>query len=435
MEQEAKTNFSFASIAVSFFILIVLPLTITGVIISKGVVKVGEEATQANLRILDDSQKLSIGGRAQNIADAVAQFLSDTEKDIRIASILPRDENSYTTFLRSNTRGVVEASKVGIVKIPVPVFREIAFLNKEGMEVLRVTNEGVVPQDKLRNMSSPVNGEFGSEDYFLKAKSMAPGEFYMGPVTGRHVNKAEVAGGKKYDGIIRMAAPVFDSNGFAGVVELALNAVHLMEFTNHIMPTEPGMVYAQVNTENMDYAFMVDRDGFIIAHPDQYLIRGLDGSNNPVPILDEQNFNQLSQSGEGAENVLKMGFLDENLPKIHALAAEGKAGSLTYTVGDKRIFMAYAPIPFYGDGFSKPQGFGWLGMVVDIDKYHHLSQEKVQEIQQKVERWQKSSIVVVFVSLILLFAIALILARGLYRSIQSAKNAELQKGRKYDDED
>jgi hypothetical protein len=434
MEQEAKTNFSFASIAISFFILIVLPLTITGVIISKGVVKVGEEATQANLRILDDSQKLSIGGRAQNIADAVAQFLSDTEKDIRIASILPRDENSYTTFLR-NTRGVVNASKGGIVKIPVPVFREIAFLNKEGMEVLKVTTEGVVAKDKLKDMSNPENGEYGTEDYFLKAKVMAPGEFYMGPVVGRHVNKAEFDGGKRFDGIIRMAAPVFDSSGFAGVVELALNAVHLMEFTNHIMPTEPGMVFAQVNPDNMDYSFMVDREGYFIAHPSEYLIRGLDQNKQPVPVMDESNYKQLSETGEGVMNVLKQGFNDENLPKIHALSAEGKSGSLTYNLGDKRIFMAYAPIPFYGNGYSKPQGFGWVGMVVDIDKYHHLSQEKVKEIQQKVERWQKSSIVVVFVSLILLFAIALILARGLYRSIQSAKGAEESRARKYDDED
>ena len=115
MDQEAKTSFSFASIAVSFFILIVLPLTITGVIISKGVVRVGEEATQANLRVLDDSQKLSIGARAQAVADAVAQFLSDVEKDIRIASILPRDEKSYATFLKSNTRGVVQPSQMGAV--------------------------------------------------------------------------------------------------------------------------------------------------------------------------------------------------------------------------------------------------------------------------------------------------------------------------------
>ncbi len=142
MDQEAKTSFSFASIAVSFFILIVLPLTITGVIISKGVVRVGEEATQANLRVLDDNQKLSIGARAQAVADAVAQFLSDVEKDIRIASILPRDEKSYATFLKSNTRGVVQPSKMGVVGVPVPVYDEIAFLNREGRVVLKLTADG-----------------------------------------------------------------------------------------------------------------------------------------------------------------------------------------------------------------------------------------------------------------------------------------------------
>ena len=424
MDQEGKTNFSFASIAISFFILIVLPLTITGVIISKGVVKVGEEATQANLRILDDSQKQSIGGRAQTVADAVAQFLSDREKDIRIASILPRDENSYTTFIRSNTRGIIKSSNVGMVKIPMPLYREIAFLNKSGMEVLKVTNEGVVARDKLKDLSNPENGEYGNEEYFIKAKGMAPGEFYMGPVVGRHVNKAEFDGGKRFDGLIRMASPVFDSNGFAGVVELALEYVHIMEFTDHIIPTEPGMFFAEVDADDMNFAFMVDRDGFMISHPTDYVLRGLDANMDPVPVMNEQNYGELSKTGTGAMNVLEMGFLDENLPKIQALASEGKSGSLIYTVKDTRIFAAYAHIPYYGNGFSKPQGFGWVGMMVDIDKYHHLSQEKVKEIQIKVERWQKSSIVVVFVSLILLFIIALILARGLYRSIQAARRPE-----------
>ncbi|HHO76570.1 MAG TPA: hypothetical protein ENN05_09110 [Deltaproteobacteria bacterium] len=421
MEQEGKTNFSFASIAISFFILIVLPLTITGVIISKGVVKVGEEATQANLRILDDSQKQSIGGRAQTVADAVAQFLSDREKDIRIASILPRDENSYTTFIRSNTRGIIKSSNVGMIKIPMPLYREISFLNKSGMEVLKVTNEGVVAKGKLKDMSNPDNGEYGSEDYFLKAKSLAPGEYYMGPVVGRHVSKAEFAEGKRFDAIIRLATPVFDSNGFAGVVGLALEYVHIMEFTDHIIPTESGMFFAEINADDMNYAFMVDREGFMISHPLDYFLRGLDENMNPVEVMNEQNYQELSKTGTGSMNVLSMGFIDENLPKIQSLASEGKSGSLTYTLKDKRIFVAYAHIPYYGNGFSKPQGFGWVGMIVDIDKYHHLSQEKVKEIQLKVERWQKSSIVVVFVSLILLFIIALILARGLYRSIQSAR--------------
>ncbi|HPI92735.1 MAG TPA: hypothetical protein PLT09_08380 [Deltaproteobacteria bacterium] len=418
MEKEAKTNFSFASIALSFFILIVLPLTITGVIISKGVIKVGEEATQANLRILDDNQKLSIAGRAQNVADAVAQFLSDREKDIRIASILPRDEQSYTTFLKSNTRGVIQSSNVGIVKIPLPVYREIAFLDKTGKEALKVTVNGVVPKDQLKDMSNPANGEYGDEDYFLKAKELAPGEFYMGPVVGNHVSKQEYEAGKQFDGIVRMASPVFDSNGFAGVVELALDFRHIMEFTDHIVPTEPGMVFAKVNPDDMNFTFLVGRDGSVLSYPAQYFIGGLGPDKKPVPVMDDKNYSELSKTGEGSMNVLNMGFMDENLPKIHALAASGKSGSFTYTVDNKRIFIAYAHIPYYGSVFSKPEGYGWVGMMVDIDKYHKLSEDKVKDIQLKVERWQKSSIVVVFVSLILLFVIALILARGLYRSIQ-----------------
>lgn len=418
MEQGPKKNFSFASIALSFFILIVLPLTITGVIISKGVIKVGEEATQANLRILDDNQKLSIAGRAQNVADAVAQFLTDREKDIRIATILPRDEQSYNTFLKSNTRGVIQASNVGVVKIPVAVYKEIAFLDKTGKEALKVTVDGVVAKDKLKDMSNPENGDFGAEDYFLKAKQLAPGEIYIGPVVGFHVTKAEFEAGKQFNGIIRIAAPVFDSTGFAGVVALALDFTHVMEFTGHIVPTEPGMVFSKVNPDDVNYTFMVGRDGAVLAHPAQYLIGGLDKDKKPVPTMDDKNYNEMLKDGTGGMNVLNMGFMDENLPKIHALAASGKSGSFTYTVDNKRIFIAYAHIPYYGSVYSKPEGFGWISMMVDIDKYHKLSEEKVKDIQNKVERWQKSSIIVVFVSLILLFIIALILARGLYRSIQ-----------------
>ncbi|HPW69596.1 MAG TPA: cache domain-containing protein [Deltaproteobacteria bacterium] len=425
MDQEAKSSFSFASIAVSFFILIVLPLTITGVIISKGVVRVGEEATQANLRILDDSQKLSIGARAQTVADAVAQFLSDVEKDVRIASILPRDAGSYATFLKSNTRGVIESSQAGIVKIPVPVYHEIAFLNREGNTVLRVTSDGTAVAG---------NGSYAQEKFFVRAKGLAPGEFYMGPVVGADVSREEAAAGKRFEGVIHLASPVFDSTGFAGVIELSLNAVHLAEFTDHIMPTEPGLVFADVKADDLNYAFMVYRNGLIISHPADYVIWGYDENNQPAPVWDETNYARLSQTGEGGINVLNMGFLDENLPKIHALASEGRSGSLTYNIDETRIFVAYAPIPYYGNGFSKPQGFGWVGMIVDIDKYHNLSQEKVEEIRAKVERWQKSSIVVVFVSLILLFIIALILARGLYRSIQrAAKDTESMP--RHDDED
>jgi hypothetical protein len=181
MEQGAKKNFSFASIALSFFILIVLPLTITGVIISKGVIKVGEEATQANLRILDDNQKLSIAGRGQNVADAVDQFLTDREKDIRIANYSPRDEQSYNTFLKSNTRGVIQASNVGVVKITMPVYSEIAFLDKAGKESLKVTVDGVwLPRIKLKDMSNPEMAISGLRIISRRQNSLPRARFTLG---------------------------------------------------------------------------------------------------------------------------------------------------------------------------------------------------------------------------------------------------------------
>jgi hypothetical protein len=58
-------------------------------------------------------------------------------------------------------------------------------------------------------------------------------------VVGYHVTKQEFEAGKQFNGIIRLAAPVFDSTGFAGVVSLALDFTHFIEFTGHIVPTEP----------------------------------------------------------------------------------------------------------------------------------------------------------------------------------------------------
>lgn len=426
MEQEEKNKLSFASIAISFFILIVLPLTITGVIISKGVVKVGEEATQANLRVLDEPEKQGVVAQAKTLAEAVAQFYTEREKDIRIASILPRDEKAYATFLNSNTMGVVKTSNVGVIKIPALVYREIAFIGKDGKEVLKVTKSGKVPDEQLRDLLNQENGEFGAEDYFLKAKVLQPGDFYIGPVVGQHVNKAEFEAGKRFDGIQRIAAPVFDSSGFAGVVALALNFVHVMEFTDHIQPTDPGKIFAEVNAADSNYTFMVDRDGNVISHPADYLMVGLDAEKKPVPIMEAANYDKLMETGEGTLNMASIGFKDENLSKINAMVYESKNGSLTYNLEDTRYFVAYAQIPYYGDGFTKPKGMGWIGMLVDIDKYHQLSQDKVKDIQQKVARWQKSSITVVIVSLILLFMIALILSRGIYRQIRKATNENEQ---------
>jgi hypothetical protein len=415
MEREEKTpKLNFASVAISFFILIMLPLTITGIIISKGVVKVGEEAIQVNSKVLDNSLKQAIENKTKSIAEAIAQFYTGREKDIIHASTLIRNEKDYAEFLNSNKLSVLNS------KTPLAVYREIAFLDKTGKEQLKVTQDGVTPKDKLRDMSNPEKGEFGKEEYFDKAKILSPGEFYIGPVTGYHVNKQEFKSGKKFEGFQRIATPVFDSTGFAGVVELTLNYQHVREYVDHIIPTEtePGKIFLSVNPEDNNFAFIVDNAGDILSHPDETYIIGIDKNKKTVPSINENNYKTLEASGDGYLNLMTYGFKDENLPKIHEEASSGVSGSQTYKLGDDNIFVSFSPIPYYGNGFSKPKGPGWVGMFVDVNLHHKLNQVKVEEIKDKVAKWQKSTILVVIVSLILLFLIALILSRGIYRQIR-----------------
>jgi hypothetical protein len=86
-------------------------------------------------------------------------------------------------------------------------------------------------------------------------------------------------------------------------------------------------------------------------------------------------------------NVLNMGFMDENLPKIHALAASGKI-RFVHLYG--RLIREYSSpmrtFPITDPCTGKPEGFGLGQHMVDIDKYHKLSEEKVKDIQHKVER-------------------------------------------------
>lgn len=313
---------------------------------------------------ISQEQIREIENRTRTIAEEIATFYSDREKDIRIAGILPRDEKAYESFLNSKTLGVIKASNVGIVKTPTPIYREIAFIDKNGKEILKITKDGNVPVEHLRNMSDPANGEFGNEDYFLKAKILQPGQIYIGPVIGYHITKDDFIAGKRFNGIQRIAAPVFDSKGFAGVIELALNFVHLSEHVDHIVPTEADKILAVVNADDNNYAFMVDRNGFIVSHPNDTLIMGLGPDKQPVKVLQADNYKQLTGNGSEAMNVASMGFKDDTMPKIHKLASEGKSGSINYAIGNSRFFVTYANIPYYGNGFSRPMGPGWIGMMV-----------------------------------------------------------------------
>src|SRR6266700_3216574 len=122
----------------------------------------------------------------------------------------------------------------------------------------------------------------------------------------------ENAFGKRYSGVIRFGAPLFDARGrFAGMVLLSLDHRHLMEFSQHILPGKNAeTVFPSYKSGN--YAFIFDDDGWIITHPKFWDIRGLDPSGRPLPPYSERSSPADVEKGRIPFNLDHAGFVHPN---------------------------------------------------------------------------------------------------------------------------
>ncbi|HIJ38048.1 MAG TPA: two-component sensor histidine kinase, partial [Rhodospirillaceae bacterium] len=144
-----------------------------------------------------------------------------------------------------------------------PLFLEMTFVGLDGREKVKVTASPLM-SPQLRDVSVRENTFIKAETYFPALKALKPGEIYVSDVIGAYVStpiigpftpktaaakgiafapeNAAFAGtenplGKRFQGIVRWATPVVRTGQTIGWVTLALNHDHLMEFTDHILPT------------------------------------------------------------------------------------------------------------------------------------------------------------------------------------------------------
>ena len=111
--------------------------------------------------------------------------------------------------------------------------------------------------------------------------------------------------------------------------------------------------------------------------------------------------------------------MDPKLPEIAKDAAEGKSGIKSYTFAGHTKFVAYAPIKYFSKNYPKPAGFGWIGMGVDVEKFNEMAAATSKKIEKEVKSWTTAIVVIIIASMILLFGIAALLARGISRSISA----------------
>ena len=399
----------------------------------------------AELPMTAESFATFLGGRTGKVILHQPWHLNDqgdgweapAEKGVQYTEIVSDNpDNSKDFHYRGPEREGVSDTR--------PLYHEMTFVSLQGQETVKVSATGLLPKG-LRDVSRKENTWCRAENYFAELQRLGKGEIYVSEVIGPYVSspligpftkksaaaggvpfepeKAAYAGkenplGRRFEGIIRWATPVFKGDRKIGYLTLALDHTHVMEFTDHLVPTEER--YSPISDAGSgNYAFMWDYQSRNISHPRDYFITGYDpATGDPaVPWLSEEMYAMWRKSGlsyrQFAETAPR--FLDQSLQKKAAkeLTAEGKLGldcrflnfapqcagwnDLTQYGGSGSFVIFWsrlwklntaAAIPYYTGLYGKSlRGFGYVTIGANVDEFHSSATATARKIDALTEEY------------------------------------------------
>ncbi|SLM28819.1 Two-component sensory histidine kinase (Drug sensor/ATP binding) [Desulfamplus magnetovallimortis] len=324
-------------------------------------------------------------------------------------------------------------------RISTPLYIEITFVDLQGKEKIKVTSSKLLPDVPL-DISKVENTFCKAENYFSELKKLKPGEIYVSPVIGAYVkthmigtytpSRAEKAGiefspetsayagkenpvGKRFQGLVRWATPLVENGAITGYVTMALDHTHIMEFSDHIVPTEER--YSDISDAGSgNYAFIWDYHGRNISHPRDYFITGYDPETGEpaVPWMEEKHYQQWIESGAGISDFLATlpVFQEQSIKKKPAseltraglvgldcrylnfapqcdgwnnITQEGGSGSFSILWSGLKKMTTAATIPYYTGRYGKnPRGFGFVTIGANVDEFHKAAIQTADAIQQ-----------------------------------------------------
>lgn len=380
-----------------------IPLGIMAWISLRTIHESGSLAIDLSLEALNKQAVDTLELRAIKAAHAIADFLYEREADVLSLSLVPRTQEDYLAFYQNKNRILWYLDDTGSeVLESIPLYREVAFINPLGVEEIRVQKDGILPSHLLRDVSCVTHTTFKSEDYFNPARKLGPHEIHLSYFTGYYVSREEVEAGKRFEGSLYLSMPVFEAEDeFAGVVVLVLDTRHLESFSAHIDPivSEPVV---EVDGATGNYAYIIDNRSTAIAHPDDSVILGVDEEGNHLP-----HATKPQQIGQLPVLLTEIGFVDQHLASIPALAAQGNYGSIQYNWQGIDKNVSYAPIPYYNTLYPPPGGYGWVGVGSDLAAFNAPATALGEAIQERV-----SSLTRFTLTLFLLAGAAVLLIGG-----------------------
>ncbi|ACN15319.1 two-component sensory histidine kinase (drug sensor/ATP binding) [Desulforapulum autotrophicum HRM2] len=330
-----------------------------------------------------------------------------------------------------------------------PLYLEMTYVDLAGMEQFKVTTLDLLP-DRLLDVSKKENTFCKAETYFASLNKLKPGEIYVSEVIGAYVkgyliggayseDRAEKAGipfkpetsgyagkenplGIRFRGLIRWATPVIGDGGqIKGYVTLALDHTHIMEFTDHILPTEARYCVTS-DAGSGNYAFMWDYKGRNISHARDYFIVGYDPETGKpaVPWLEaslypkwlESNgsmeefekavpwFDEQSLKKKPSSELTRQGFvgLDGRFLNFapqctgwHTLTEHGGSGSFVIFWSHLWKLTTAAAIPYHTGIYGKhPRGFGFVTIGANVDEFHKPAMETAEKILSVRKNFEKN---------------------------------------------
>ncbi len=410
----------------AFLVLSLGPLTILGLFTIYHIRQVGIQAIDSTARQLERKSKEAIELRAVELAHRVSRFLKDCESDLRTLQVLPRSAHIYQQFSKNHrgeiwTREGTNRSYREVRRL-IPLYKEIAFIGPDGRERIRIVDDRIVDERELRDVSRPENTTYKSERYFHETRRLPAGEIYVSHVTGWYVTREEqLAGassveeaveGRKYEGVVRFATGCYGDDGsFQGMVMLSLDHRHLMEMTQHVLPTEERfVVFPSYSSGN--YAFMFDDEGWIIAHPKFWDIRGLRRDGTFFDIHSPEYTAEGIRAGHLPFNLDAVAFIHPNYPFIARQVRLGRSGvTETFNVGGNPRVMAYAPIRYDTGPYKKYGIFGGITIGVQTATFAQPITRIKRQITALIRQTRMHFLLVVLASILGAVVFAVFLAR------------------------
>ncbi|MDF1555824.1 MAG: ATP-binding protein [Deferrisomatales bacterium] len=422
----------FPRLLFAFIVLSLPPLLWLSVDAARRIGEVGEEAVARSTRALDDKARRALELQAAGLAVEISGFLEERVQDLRILSELPKTPEVLFLFSRSRTGEVWKrrrgAQGIEDYRVRVPIYAEAAWVDPDGWESYRVDGDWMAPSRDLREVSDPTHTTFGVEDYFAAALERPPGEAYVGRLVGRHVGKAEqlagastpeeAVGGREYVGHLRFALAVREAGVLKGVLVLALDHVHLMEFSQHVLPfSAERVVFPSYLSGN--YAFLFDDQGWIITHPKYWDIRGLDAQGRWVPAYSAESTPADVAAGRIPFNLDRAGFIHPNYPLVAEAVRRGESGvTQTFNVAGVGKVMAYAPIRFSHGEYRGLGVFGGVTVGALTEVFHREALETGEAIQAASTETLHTGILLAWLLGLAVLAAAFGLSRAVARPVR-----------------